>query len=363
MTPSSTGTLRASSCSSGPIRSSRWATGARSWLNAANGRLVLGERGEHSSAIDWSRVREADPDWLIVAPCGFDLERARREIPTLEALPGWFDLRAVRDGKVVLADGNKYFNRSGTTIVETVEILAEILHGYPAGHHGKAWEKYGRPGVDPIARQQHAQACASNRPTYIDPATGYTVFTAYYLRQRGSAAATDAATAHGEEQNRGHPRSRHGAEPSSTAPASSSFSPGGALIGLRPVRALALAGGLSGLFGEGVLHGPLGLYRRPLRRRIADGRLRVGGLRGLSRLVLQMTPPGATPDHTVQGPCALSRRVGGTHRCEASATGGFHPPYNRQTGPTEQALSGASPTWRTRTRMSPPARSPRTPRR
>ena len=62
-----------------------------------------------------------------------------REAPTLEALPGWSDLRAVREGKVAWADGNKYFNRSGTTIVETVEILAEILHGYPAGQRGKAW--------------------------------------------------------------------------------------------------------------------------------------------------------------------------------------------------------------------------------
>lgn len=111
-------------------------------VDAANGRLLLGERGAHSRAIDWERVRNADPDWLVVAPCGFDLDRARREIPTLEALPGWFELRAVRQGRVVLADGNRYFNRSGTTIVETVEILAEILHGRPAGHEGSAWVRY-----------------------------------------------------------------------------------------------------------------------------------------------------------------------------------------------------------------------------
>ena len=123
-------------------------------VDAANGRLVLGERGEHSSAIDWQRMRDADPEWLIIAPCGFDLERARREVPTLEALPGWFDLRAVRGGKVVLADGNAYFNRSGTTIVETVEILAEILHGYPAGHRGKAWVSYSRSQVDPEALER-----------------------------------------------------------------------------------------------------------------------------------------------------------------------------------------------------------------
>jgi iron complex transport system substrate-binding protein len=154
-------------------------------VDAANGRLALGERGEHSAAIDWDRVREADPDWLIVAPCGFDLGRTRREVATLEALPGWSELRAVGEGRVVLADGNRYFNRSGTTIVETVEILAEILHGHPAGFRGTAWEPHGRPAIDPGAMGRHDRACASGRDSYSDPATGYAVFTARYLRDRG----------------------------------------------------------------------------------------------------------------------------------------------------------------------------------
>lgn len=109
---------------------------------AANGRLLLGDPDQHSSAIAWERVRAADPEWLIVAPCGFDLDRARGEVPTLEALPDWSELRAVRQGQVVLADGNRYFNRSGTTIIETAEILAEILHGQPGGYRGRAWELY-----------------------------------------------------------------------------------------------------------------------------------------------------------------------------------------------------------------------------
>lgn len=138
-------------------------------VNAANGRLLLGERGGHSSAIDWNRVREADPEWLIIAPCGFDLARTRREVPTLEALPGWLELRAVREGKVVLADGNKYFNRSGTTIVETVEILAEVLHGYPAGHRGKAWTSYARHHIGALARERHEQASPPAGPRTPTP--------------------------------------------------------------------------------------------------------------------------------------------------------------------------------------------------
>jgi iron complex transport system substrate-binding protein len=97
-------------------------------VEAANGHALLSEKGQHSQAIPWKLVRDADPDCLIIAPCGFDLTRTRQELPLLEALPGWEELKAVRAGRVVLADGNKFFNRSGTTIVETVEILAEILH-------------------------------------------------------------------------------------------------------------------------------------------------------------------------------------------------------------------------------------------
>jgi iron complex transport system substrate-binding protein len=81
---------------------------------------------------------------LIVAPCGFNLQRSLREIPILEALPGWFDLKAVQDGRVAFADGNKYFNRSGTTIVETAQILAEILHDRSPAQRwrGVAWLRY-----------------------------------------------------------------------------------------------------------------------------------------------------------------------------------------------------------------------------
>ncbi len=154
-------------------------------VDAANGRLALGERGEHSAAIDWDRVRETDPDWLIIAPCGFALERTRLEMATLEARPGWWNLRAVREGRVVLADGNRYFNRSGTTIVETAQILAEILHGHPAGFLGTAWKPHGRPAIDPAALDCHDRACATGRDSYLDPETGYSVFTANYLLRRG----------------------------------------------------------------------------------------------------------------------------------------------------------------------------------
>jgi iron complex transport system substrate-binding protein len=98
-------------------------------VEVANGELLLGESGKHSRAIDWIEVCRADPEYLIIAPCGYSLPRALQEIPVMERYPGWSELRAVREGKVVFADGNLYFNRSGITVVETAEIIADVVHG------------------------------------------------------------------------------------------------------------------------------------------------------------------------------------------------------------------------------------------
>ena len=117
-------------------------------VEAANGKLLLGEKGEFSRAIEWDAVRAANPEYLIIAPCGYGLERSLRETSVLEALPGWAELQAVRRGKVAFADGNKFFNRSGTTIVETTEIIAEILHGFesPQSWRNRAWRHYSSSG-------------------------------------------------------------------------------------------------------------------------------------------------------------------------------------------------------------------------
>ena len=102
-------------------------------VEIANGRLLLGEKGKYSAAIAGEQLRAADPEHLIVAPCGFNLERSLRELPVLEQYPWWRELQAVRNGNVAFADGNLFFNRSGMTISRTAEIIAEILHGVSFG--------------------------------------------------------------------------------------------------------------------------------------------------------------------------------------------------------------------------------------
>ena len=110
-------------------------------VEAANGRLLIGNKGEHSRAIPWEQVLETDPDVLVIAPCGYSLERALAERGVLEAMPGWSSMRAVKAGRVAYADGNLYFNRSGMTVVRTAEILGEMLHGEVFGERseGVAW--------------------------------------------------------------------------------------------------------------------------------------------------------------------------------------------------------------------------------
>jgi iron complex transport system substrate-binding protein len=113
-------------------------------VECAGGTPLLAAAGSHSAAVEWEAVRHADPDVLLVAPCGFGIERTLAEMPRLAARPGWRDLRAVRAGRVFVADGNLYFNRSGPSVFETVDLLAEILHpeAFPPTRRGQWWRPW-----------------------------------------------------------------------------------------------------------------------------------------------------------------------------------------------------------------------------
>ena len=113
-------------------------------IEIAGGDNLLGNAGAHSSSVSWEAVCAAAPEVLVVAPCGFGLERTAGELPQLAAQPGWAELPAVRAGRVYIADGNLYFNRSGPTVFETIDLLAEMLHPgqFPARHEGTAWRRW-----------------------------------------------------------------------------------------------------------------------------------------------------------------------------------------------------------------------------
>ena len=83
------------------------------------------------------------PEVIVVLPCGWDVARARQDMPALTSKPDWPRLRSVLAGRVFLADGNQYFNRPGPRLVESLEILAELLHPevFRFGHEGVGWQR------------------------------------------------------------------------------------------------------------------------------------------------------------------------------------------------------------------------------
>lgn len=98
-------------------------------IDLAGGVDVFGTPGVHSPWITWDQLTARDPDVIIVAPCGFDLPRTRAEMHWLTDRPDFADLRAVRTGRLFLADGNQYFNRPGPRLTETYEIIRDALGG------------------------------------------------------------------------------------------------------------------------------------------------------------------------------------------------------------------------------------------
>ena len=94
----------------------------------AGGRAVLAEKGRPSQVIEWSALRAADPDVLAILPCGFTLDETRRDLHYLTERDGWNDLQAVQNNRVVLLDGNAYFNRPGPRLYRSIELLAAAIH-------------------------------------------------------------------------------------------------------------------------------------------------------------------------------------------------------------------------------------------
>ncbi len=122
--------------------------GAGNWVpelvELAGGRNLFGEAGKHTGRIRWEELTAANPEVIIALPCGFDLRRTREELRVLTAKPGWSALKAVRAGRVFICDGSAYFNRPGPRLVESLEILAEILHPakFKFGHESLGWVKF-----------------------------------------------------------------------------------------------------------------------------------------------------------------------------------------------------------------------------
>ena len=97
-------------------------------VELAGAESIFGEAEGHSSYLDWATLVGSDPDVVVLMPCGYDRKRTWAERSVLEQREEWRQLRAVREKRVFLTDGNQYFNRPGPRLVTSLQILAEILH-------------------------------------------------------------------------------------------------------------------------------------------------------------------------------------------------------------------------------------------
>jgi iron complex transport system substrate-binding protein len=122
-----------------PMASGNWVP---ELVALAGGRNTLTRAGEPSAWFTLDDLAAVDPDVIAILPCGFDLPRTRREAVALTSQPGWVRLRAVREKRVFGVDGNQYFNRPGPRFVDSLEMLAEMLHGqvFGEGFQGVGWE-------------------------------------------------------------------------------------------------------------------------------------------------------------------------------------------------------------------------------
>jgi len=97
-------------------------------VEIAGGAEPLGRKGEPSRPLEWESVVAAQPEVLLVVCCGYPVERTLQDVALLRDYPGWESLPAVRSGRVHVADGNHYFTCPGPRLVDSLEIVAEILH-------------------------------------------------------------------------------------------------------------------------------------------------------------------------------------------------------------------------------------------
>ncbi|HSK17313.1 MAG TPA: ABC transporter substrate-binding protein [Gaiellaceae bacterium] len=108
---------------------------------AAGGIDVAGMSGEPSHRMRWADVAELEPDVVVLAPCGFDLDRTLSEIVPLELSAQLLGTPARQESRVFAVDANATFSRPGPRVVDGVEILAHLLHSDAFPDPGGSWSR------------------------------------------------------------------------------------------------------------------------------------------------------------------------------------------------------------------------------
>lgn len=112
-------------------------------VEMANAKYPFGQEGDHAPMIGFDDLKSYEPDKIVLMPCGYSLDVTKHEFRKTNH-EDWQAIKAYQNGEVYVTEANQFFNRSGPRIVDSLEILAEILHPshFKFGHEGINWIKY-----------------------------------------------------------------------------------------------------------------------------------------------------------------------------------------------------------------------------
>ena len=108
-----------------PFSSGHWSP---ELVEMAGGVEQLGRPGIPSRTLRWEDVLAVQPEVIVIACCGFDVQRSLVDVEILRQYPGWSELPAVLNHRVYVVDGSMYFNRPGPRLVESLELIAHAIH-------------------------------------------------------------------------------------------------------------------------------------------------------------------------------------------------------------------------------------------
>lgn len=101
-------------------------------VELAGGKEGLGIAGRPARTISWQEIRDWQPEVMVIACCGYNVEQTLADLPLLKAHASFSELPCVRSGRVWAVDGSAYFSRPGPRLIDSLEILA---HAIDPQHH------------------------------------------------------------------------------------------------------------------------------------------------------------------------------------------------------------------------------------
>ena len=114
-------------------------------VSISGGDDIFGNIGKNSHWIKFEEIKKSDPDIIIFMPCGFDINKTNEELKFFfKKNPIWKSLKSFKNESFFVVDGNQFFNRPGPRLIDSIEILLEIIHPSltDLNYKKKGWIKF-----------------------------------------------------------------------------------------------------------------------------------------------------------------------------------------------------------------------------